>query len=319
MIRRLLALVVLSVVTPAEAAEDVSAWALATVARCTGPDGSVFTTSIVSLPDGPIRFAQDHGDRVTELVLIPGDVTTVHARDADTGTWQSLDAAMEVFVRGHDVHRRALESGEATGRHRLALPDALGGGAVTTTLADPRPVLGVELPFVATFDQGDERYHYRFASVLPFRLAPGTEFGDDPAVVFDRLGDLQAIAALHARVLQAHLESDVESLAADEAARSVHSNRGRLNTWTREDLRARLGPYLESTTFTRYEDVRSPVLAVALDGSLGWLACEIEAEGTQRAEDGSVDPVSFGYSWVELLVRRDGVWRRQGTASSARD
>ena len=46
------------------------------------------------------------------------------------------------------------------------------------------------------------------------------------------------------------------------------------------------GPYLRSIRFTRYDDVRVPAIALSNDGSLGRLACEIEAEGQEVAPEG---------------------------------
>ena len=84
----------------------------------------------------------------------------------------------------------------------------------------------------------------------------------DPGPAFDCLGDLADVAALHRAAIDA--------------------------------LVARLGPYLRSIRFTRYHDVRVPVIAVSNDGSLGWLACEIEAEGQEVAPQGQGARVALG-------------------------
>jgi hypothetical protein len=56
---------------------------------------------------------------------------------------------------------------------------------------------------------------------------------------------------------------------------------------------------------------------VALDdGSLGWLACQIEAAGVQRDAGGQEAPLAFGFSWVELYARDGRRWRAIGNASS---
>ena len=118
-------------------------------------------------------------------------------------------------------------------------------------------------------------------------------------------------------MLDAHRRSDVALLLADANERSISSGRGVLRETGREELAARLGPYFAATRFTRYDDVVAPVLAVSADGTLGWLACQIEAAGTQSQASGPPQPVAFGYSWVELYARQNGEWRAIGNASSA--
>jgi hypothetical protein len=140
----------------------------------------------------------------------------------------------------------------------------------------------------------------------------------DPGAAFDLLGDLADLAALHRAAVDAHVTSDVDRLAAGEFDWSTVSRRGELVETTRDALVARLGPYLRSIRFTRYHDVRVPAIAVSNDGSLGWLACEIEAEGQEVALQGQGARVAYGFSWIETAIKRNGRWLRNGNASSAR-
>ena len=59
------------------------------------------------------------------------------------------------------------------------------------------------------------------------------------------------------------------------------------------------------------------MVAVSQDGSLGWLACEMEAAGLQTG-DGGEEEFTFGYTWVEFVARHEGGWKRIGNASSPR-
>jgi hypothetical protein len=189
---------------------------------------------------------------------------------------------------------------------------------VTISFGEGRAVLGLELPHAVQFSQGGEYYRYRFRSVLPFRLAPPGLLPHDPALLFERLGDLHRIVALHERGMQAHRDGDVEALVGDQVEAGIVSGRGQLTGNTREATRRRLGPYLSSTTFERYTDVVAPVVCVSRDGTLGWLACEMEASGVRRTASGEREPLELHYTWVELVVARDGRWWRNGNASSAR-
>jgi hypothetical protein len=194
-----------------------------------------------------------------------------------------------------------------------------GGDRVELRFADWRSVQGVRHPFEVEFNHAGERHRYRYQEVLPFRLAPGAALPAEPAALFARLGDLAELAAAHARTIEAHRRGDIGMLVADEGERSIVSGRGELRASGREAVRERLGGYFAATRFTRYEDVEVPVVAVSADGTLGWLGCEIEAEGTQTGADGAPSPISYGFSWVELYARTEGRWLRVGNASSPRD
>lgn len=332
---------VAAAIGPAEARRAIAG--VATHAQGEGPQGT-FVTGIVALAAGPARFVQQRGERRTELLTNAGDA---YQRGAG-GAMEAAPAAAREIVHGHALHRllldldRFTESGPANAegclplrepgglalsacpaldgdlpaRLEISLSPAAGGERIVVELEDWRPVLGVRLPFRATFVQNGQRYLHRYDRVLPFRLAPGAPLPAEPAALADRLEDLAAIAASHEEVLAAHRASDVERLLANGGEFSLGSHRGVLSVADRAAMRARLGPYLAATRFSRYEDVAVPAIAVAADGSLGWLACQIEAAGVQRDAGGQEAPLAFGFSWVELYVREGGRWRAIGNASS---
>jgi hypothetical protein len=92
------------------------------------------------------------------------------------------------------------------------------------------------------------------------------------------------------------------------------SGRGRLTASDRAAFLERMRGYLGSIRFSRYADTVVPVAAVSADGTLGWLACEMEAEGV-RTENGASEPIAYGFSWVELYGRPAGA--APGTAYTA--
>lgn len=200
----------------------------------------------------------------------------------------------------------------------MAISDSLGGGTVRIEFADWRTVVGVQLPHTVDFVHDGKRFTYRFTKVLPFRIAPGAALPNEPQLCSERLGDLAEAASIHRDVLAAHRSSNVDSLLAGTAPVGTTSGRGKLSTSSIESMRERLGPYLESTRFHRYEDTAVPIIAISHDGTLGWLACEIEAAGEQTDDTGQTVPLEFGFSWIELLARNQGRWTKIGTASSER-
>lgn len=329
-------------------------------ADANGPRGA-FTSEIVSLDEGEVRFELRRGEALTELLLRGG---SAFARETAGAPLVPAEASLASFIRGHEVHRILLaldrrfradfrgiggsDAGclalrdtadvparicldSATGLPtilELAVPEAMGGGKVTLELADWRALHGVRLPHAVDFVRGNERHTYRYTEVLPFRLAPGAYLPEGPEARFARLGDLAALASAHHRVMEGHRRSDAALFVQDGSERSMMSGRGVLSETTREAVAARLGPYLASIRFTRYEDVAVPMIAVSADGTLGWLACQIEAAGEQaqpvQENAGAAPtppptvPIAYGFSWVELYARLDGSWASIGNASSAR-
>lgn len=320
---------------------------LLAVAEASGPRGT-FTSEMISLADGTARFRLVREGGATELLVAGG---RVWRRPAEGGALVEAPTETAAFVRGHEVHRMLVDletrfrangpegsdgclpvlgadglgarvcgsaAGDPPARIVLDGSEASGGEPVAIELADWRELLGVRLPFAADFLHAGERHAYRYVEVLPFRLSPGTALPEDPETLFARLGDLAALLRAHERVLAAHRASDVERLVADEGERSLEAGRGVLSDSGREAIRAKLGPYLRSIRFARYEDVAVPAVAVAADGSLGWLGCQIEAAGERTLPDGAREPVAYGFTWVELYARTPEGWRRVGNASSPR-
>jgi hypothetical protein len=137
-----------------------------------------------------------------------------------------------------------------------------------------------------------------------------------PAGGAERDADVRQLLALHAEVLRAHLESDVDLLLAAEEDPYVVASRGAVTTPDRRARRGRLGPYLGATRFTVYRDQVPPIARVSADGSLGWVVAQVEARGEQTAADGTAVPVEFVSAWIELYERRGGRWVRVGNVSN---
>lgn len=304
---------------------------LATRAEVAGPRGS-FVTEMISLADGTTRFVQIHPPddpkRRGRVELVVAGGNQAFQRDAK-GAFVLAEAGTRSFVLGHDAVRLALAKGLRPARLSLAAPAEMGGGTVTLELTDYRKHMGMELPYSATFVHSaapSDRFVYRYTELLPFRVAPGapsTGGADHPAALFERLGDLRDIAAAHERVMAAHRASDAEMLTAGGADRTTVSGRGQLAEVTREEQLARMRKYLGAIRFSRYEDTAVPVIALSEDGSLAWLACEMDAEGV-RSVEGKSEPIAYAFSWVEHYARASAdaqgrrPWSAIGNASSQR-
>jgi len=302
---------------------------LASRAEVTGPRGT-FVTEMVSLADGTTRFVQvyppNDPKKRSRVELITAN-QAAWQRDA-AGKFVTAEPGTAAFILGHDAVRLALGKGSRPANLTLGAPSEMGGGTVTLSLSDYRQVIGLELPFTAVFVHSaapNDRFIYRYTALLPFRVAPGSPSlagSTDPASLFDRLGDLAELAASHERVMAAHRASDAALLTADAAERTTVSGRGRLSEVKRDEQLARMREYLGAIRFSRYVDTAVPVIAVSNDGSLAWLACEMDAAGVRTAE-GKTEPIAYAFSWVELYssaIDEAGrrTWRGIGNASSQR-
>jgi hypothetical protein len=132
----------------------------------------------------------------------------------------------------------------------------------------------------------------------------------------DRDGDVAALLAAHKNVLRAHLEGDLESWMAGESEDYVVVNRGEVTFPTKAERRARLGPYLQNTTFTKYRDLIEPIVKVSDDGTLGWVIVQVEIAGTREMPNGDAVPVDSVWGWIELYEKRDGTWINVGNVSN---
>ena len=131
--------------------------------------------------------------------------------------------------------------------------------------------------------------------------------------------DVEALRALHEKVMVAHRQSNVELLLDDEAADYIVASRGEISRPTIVERRERLGPYLRQTAFAEYKDAVEPVITMSKDGTLGWVVVQVQARGVQTGADGKKEPIAFVSAWIELYEKRNGRWYRTGNVSNFKD
>ncbi len=124
---------------------------------------------------------------------------------------------------------------------------------------------------------------------------------------------------IHEAVMESHRQGDVETWMAVESERYTSVNRGRITFPSSDDRRQMREPYLASTTFTMYRDLRTPLVRVSGDGSLGWLMAEVEVRGVQRGQGGEETPIHTIWAWIELYEKGPDGWRVVGNASNPRE
>lgn len=132
--------------------------------------------------------------------------------------------------------------------------------------------------------------------------------------------DERRLLALHEAGLKAHMAGDVDALLAYQADDFLLVDRGEISTLSKQDVRDFLGPYLASTKFEFYRDKMPPRVKVSRDGTLGWVAAQVEARGTSVGSDAQPKTIEAVFAWIELYERRGDEWVSIGNATSfARD
>jgi hypothetical protein len=137
-------------------------------------------------------------------------------------------------------------------------------------------------------------------------------------MVDTKLTDEQQLLALHQRAIDGHLQNDVEILLRDEEEDYVIGSRGGVFHPTKEERRQQLGPYIKATRFEVYKDEIPPIVKVSVDGTLGWVICQMLVRGEPDAGDGETAEGAFNSAWIELSEKRNGRWIRMGQVSNIR-
>lgn len=128
--------------------------------------------------------------------------------------------------------------------------------------------------------------------------------------------DEAALLALHKATLKAHLDGDVEAFLDPWADELLMVNRGTMEAVARDDSRQNFAEYFGSVQFEYYRDRKPPRIEVSRDGTMGWVAAEVEAKGVRMTSEGEAAPLAFQSAWVSLYRKVDGEWRLAGNASS---
>lgn len=141
-----------------------------------------------------------------------------------------------------------------------------------------------------------------------------------PVVLFaqGRQDDVEQLRKLHSRIIRAHLENRLDDWMSIESIDYVSANGGRVSFPSLQERRDSRAAYLEGATFTRYRDLRDPVVRVSEDGSLGWLVAEVEVAGSLVQDDGSASAFEQVWAWIELYARTPDGWKLVGNASNER-
>ena len=134
----------------------------------------------------------------------------------------------------------------------------------------------------------------------------------------NRNSDERQLLHLHAEVIRAHVERQVDLWMSIESENVVSVNGGRVTFPGFSERREQRAAYLQGASFSTYRDLREPIVRISEDGLLGWLIAEVEVVGTVPDRDGGRRSFHDIWAWIELYEKTDQGWRLIGNVSNRR-
>ena len=126
---------------------------------------------------------------------------------------------------------------------------------------------------------------------------------------FDSEKYRQEVLSLHRQMINAHLEKDVAHFVEDIAPDYFQVQGGDIKRPSKQEIVDRFSNYLNNTTFTRYEDMREPIIGFSDDGSLAWIVVQVKIAGSRLTDGQDVD-LNFTAAWITLYRREEEKWIR---------
>ncbi len=120
------------------------------------------------------------------------------------------------------------------------------------------------------------------------------------------------ILDLHKEMIDAHINKKVDFFTKNIADNYMQVQRGEINHPSKNEIIKGFDEYLNSTTFTKYENLQEPMVKVSKDGSLAWCIVQMKIEGEQKSENNSIRKLNFVVAWITLYEKMDNKWIRLG-------
>ncbi len=134
----------------------------------------------------------------------------------------------------------------------------------------------------------------------------------------DRSSDERQLLHIHAEVIRAHVEQQVDLWMSVESENYVSVNGGEVTFPGFSERREQRSAYLQGASFSSYRDLRDPIVRISEDGSLGWLIAEVEVAGSVPDQEGGRNSFHDIWAWIELYEKTDQDWRLIGNVSNRR-
>ena len=141
-----------------------------------------------------------------------------------------------------------------------------------------------------------------------------------PSAVRCSTGDEAAAAlrATHEAARRAHLEGNAELMAPAMAERMVLVSNGNLSVNPKEKMLSFFEGYFARVKYLEWSNAEPPIINVAPDGRMGWMAVKVRARYVERAKPEAGEK-AFKSSWIATYERVGCEWKMTGNSSDVVD
>lgn len=119
-----------------------------------------------------------------------------------------------------------------------------------------------------------------------------------------------------ARARMAHLRTDAALLAAGLADTLVSIDGGVITRQSRDSVRAMFDAYFAGAAYRAWDDVQPPVVHIADDNSLAWVARVVCVDREEPAPEGGRRRRTFVSAYSSTFARRNGRWEMTTVTST---
>lgn len=132
----------------------------------------------------------------------------------------------------------------------------------------------------------------------------------------DAEGEGRRLLQLHADERRGHFDLDPQLVFGRADDPWLYIRSGQFQRVPREAAMDRLRQSFEGVTYHEWEDLEPPVVRVAADGSMGWIATRVGVRLTRADASGAQQEYSFVYAGIDTYEKRDGDWVRVANVST---
>jgi len=271
-----------------------------------GPFAWESTAGTAAMAGGAARsFVLGHQFHALFLYFaaIVGKVRPTDGIRFGTGSWPALSGELP---GGGTIHLVGSDVDNHPAGLRLEFPDV---APIEAAFGDWRDTSNIDLPWHVRIDDGRRVFDYAYSEV---DVADRNPLWFQDMVTAPDL-DAVRIYRLHRRLLAAHCLGDAALIADLTAPEAVIVSRGRLTHTSPQGMLDSFTRTFQRFDYTSYSDLVDPIVDVSGDGSIGWIAVQVSASGTDRTNGEAFDDQ---WAWTLLVRKSRGTWQQAGNASS---
>ena len=128
----------------------------------------------------------------------------------------------------------------------------------------------------------------------------------------------QAIHSVLQTERKAHFDRDADLFISEFAEGMISVNKGKVNTYTREHHKERIGKYFGSVQFLKWDDVAEPIIRFSEDGRLAYAIVQKEVILTYRDSTGKAIYDTTHFAWASIYRKHTDEWKVECNISTNR-